>query len=102
MAASVASMRSITGAGALDSRAFAREANHVARITSSCSAPCASCVARLVSVSFQVASRERMTRQESVRVARAFAEGDDASACVVPTRRPRIHAAAAGSSASIS
>jgi len=35
-------------------------------------------------------------------VARAFADGDEASAWVVPTRRPRIHSPAAGSWASMS
>jgi hypothetical protein len=53
-------------------------------------------------MSFQPASLPRITRHESVKVASPFAEGDEASACVVPTRRSWIHASAAGSWASIS
>jgi len=102
IAAIVASIRSITGAGAPDSHAFSRETDQVARIASSCSNSCPSCVARRVSVSFHAASLERIRRQESLRMARAFSDGDDASACVVPTRRRRIHSRAAGSWASMS
>ena len=102
MAAVVASMRASTADGAADCPAWTCVAVHVARIVSSCSRRCWASAARRVRVSLSAASRERITFQESVRLASVFSDGDDRSACAVVTRCRPIHSSAAASSTAMS
>ena len=102
MTAIVPSICSSTVGGAAASRALACVATHVARMVSICSTRCCASVARLVSLPLSATSLERMACHESARLARAFAEGDDASVSVVLTWRLSIQSAAPVSSSSAS
>jgi hypothetical protein len=102
MTSIVASICCSTVAGAAASSALVRVAAHVLTIVSIWSTRCCASVARLVSLSLSATSLERIACHESVRLASAFAEGEDSSASVVLTWRLRIQSAASLSQRSAS